>query len=140
MFSSAAPQALALLRITHYEPLADSVCTGEPCRAYPTTLCTDWLHFMKRQDQRSDVTQPVMLGHKSRVAGPEAMSLGNARLGTPFLKHIPVMCFSGLILDLCSLSPSPTDHVESGATEGDCTEATQADKNTSILLTSSAFL
>lgn len=75
------------------------------------------------------------------MAGLEAMSLGSARLGIPFLKHVPVMCFSGLILDLCSLSPSPTDHVESGgATEGGCTEATQADKNTSILLTSFAFL
>lgn len=31
--------------------------------------------------------QPVMLGHKSRVAGPEAMPLGNARLGILFFKQ-----------------------------------------------------
>lgn len=31
--------------------------------------------------------QPVMLGHKSRVAGPEAMPLGNARLGILLLKQ-----------------------------------------------------
>lgn len=49
MFSSAAPKALALLRRTRYELPADSVCTGEPHRAYPTTLCTDWLHFVKEE-------------------------------------------------------------------------------------------
>lgn len=76
----------------------------------------------------SDVTQPVVLGHKSRVAGSEAMPLGSTRPGTlsETNETEDSLCLSSLFLDHSLvhpshgyLSPTHMDCVENGGvTEG----------------------
>lgn len=76
-----------------------------------------------------DVTQPVVSGHESRVAGPEAMPLGSIRLGTLFLKRdrgqsvlqqfVLGLFLRAQALPMATTAPTHMDHVKNGgATEG----------------------
>lgn len=118
MSSSVAAQALALLRLALSSQLTLHLRATVLTPPHPIPTIT--LHskdrqpcFVEEEDRTregvpGDVTQPVVSGHKSRVAGPEAMPLGSIRLGTLLLKQMRqrTVCFSSLSLD-CSLGHRP---------------------------------